>query len=191
MTYQSQTAVLAVLATAIVLFFACYALAAATRAYNSVRRDRVRMDLWAARNKLYLAAANDIVDPRSATFARVTDIIGAIIPQLDAPGWLVFFALEGAKQKPTDNVSRESTEQMQELSSEARAVYLEVLGEVVASLRTTFEINSRIVRFYYWLGTLQSTAAKPGVDCELQHREHSVDEVSRLYGLLRASAGTT
>lgn len=186
MMHDTQVAVLAMLAAAVVLFFSFYILAVSSAAYRATKRDGFRFRLFAARDKLYIAAINGLLPVDSEAFVRLRDTINFFIRESNRAGAIEFFICVGTHE--TDRGSA-LIQQIEQLPPEARGAYLEIVEMMATSLRGIFETNSRVARLFNWLNRIANSEKKSERTSDTIRLKQSVYEVDRMYVSLKANAG--
>lgn len=167
------TAIL-LLAGALPLF--CYLLTVAVRQYRSIKRDAILFRLFAARDKLYLAASDGLIDARSDAFRQMRDSINFLICRSDEAGAIQFFVTVATrKQEPLDSL-------VERLPQKARAPYVDILLEVGKTVHDLFVFNSRILRVWYALNRIAKVGDGVPRRTTVVQLEQRIGEAERLRG---------
>jgi hypothetical protein len=156
------------------LFAAVYLLTFVVRARHSVERDAIRYQLFAARDKLYLAAADGRMP--EDVFRKARDSINVVLRGSEIAGAAVFFYAIRMGGPSLD-------EFVQRLPEEARQPYLDVMSDVGHAILALLTLNSRFVRIERWLR--RTAKAEAG---RSQRVERAIDEIQRLRSTFGESA---
>jgi hypothetical protein len=185
---RQMLAILVLLVVAL-LFFASYLLALAVRYRRVAHRDAIRFRLFAARDRLYLAAADGLVPVEGELFQQLRFVINFVIRESDGAGFNEFFPLFGAPNEDS-KASTTLEARIAQLPAPARAVYIDILKDALFATHDLFMLNSRLARLFRFLkrmATKMDQAADEHPVTTARQLEHSMQEVQQLSVTFRSA----
>lgn len=184
MQNNTQATALVVLLVATAFFIACYLLSVAQDYRRAIARDAIRYRLFAARDKLYLAAADGRLPVDGEMFQGLRDAINFMIRECDVAGFTEYIPLFiGQTEKGDDDAVAAMQHKLEQLPMPARVVYIEIVKDVHFALHDFLMLNSRIARLFNFLKHManrmdEASAERPVTTA--RRLERKLQEVDRL-----------
>lgn len=125
---------------------ACVLVSIAAELRRSVRRTQLKFALYAARDRLYLAAAKGILSVRTPLFRLLRDGIAGSIRYAERFGPEELELLTGASTPATGGTTSQLVDAMMNLSDEAREETIAIAMTMLDSSLKLMRLNSRLVR---------------------------------------------
>lgn len=170
MTHEPDIYVVAVAAAA-ALFVGVCAVEVALQLRRSVERDRLRFRLFAARQRLFLAARRGLVPVASPAFQGLRAFINVTLRENDVVGAEAYVRLFHPKPGRSNGLLFEG------LSEGGVAELNDILLEVGTTMLELYRFNSRAVRFLYWLTTTAARVSSRDPVRQYEAVKHQVEEV--------------